>query len=91
MTPSPIVTTPSAKPPALKAQAAQAADRAVACILATQVIVGGRGTIWAQQHDALTLRPVAGRNFEPAELSTAESTDVLIYLMIASPPLASGD
>ena len=47
----------------------------------TQVVVAGRRTVWAQQHDALTLKPVSGRNFEPAALSAGESSDVLVYLM----------
>jgi PelA/Pel-15E family pectate lyase len=68
-------------PVELRKQAGAAAERAVACVLATQVVVNGKRTIWAQQHDALTLRPVAGRNFEPAELSTEESADLLVYLM----------
>ncbi|KQY27407.1 pectate lyase [Caulobacter sp. Root487D2Y] len=68
-------------PADLRKQAAAAADRALACVLATQVVVNGKRTIWAQQHDALTLKPVAGRNFEPAQLSTEESADLLVYLM----------
>ena len=68
-------------PAHLRKQAGAAAERAVACVLATQVVVNGKRTIWAQQHDALTLKPVAGRNFEPAELSTEESADLLVYLM----------
>ncbi len=68
-------------PPDLRAQAAQAAARAVDCILKTQVVVNGKPTVWAQQHDPLTLVPVAGRNFEPAALSTGESADILIFLM----------
>jgi PelA/Pel-15E family pectate lyase len=68
-------------PADLRRQAAAAADRALTCVLATQVMVNGKRTIWAQQHDALTLKPVAGRNFEPAELSTEESADLLVYLM----------
>jgi hypothetical protein len=68
-------------PADLRRQAGAAADRAVTCVLATQVVVDGKRTIWAQQHDALTLQPVAGRNFEPAELSTEESADLLLYLM----------
>jgi len=73
-------------PADLRKQAASAADRAVACVLATQVVVDGKRTIWAQQHDALTLKPVAGRNFEPAELSTEESADLLLYLMSLPKP-----
>jgi PelA/Pel-15E family pectate lyase len=38
-------------------------------------------TVWAQQHDPLTLVPVAGRNFEPAALSAGESADILLFLM----------
>jgi PelA/Pel-15E family pectate lyase len=68
-------------PADLRKQAGAAAERAVTCVLATQVVVDGKKTIWAQQHDALTLKPVAGRNFEPAELSTEESADLLLYLM----------
>ena len=65
----------------LRSQAKAAADHALQCILATQVVVNGHRTVWAQQHDALTLAPVSGRNYEPAALSSSESADVLIYLM----------
>ncbi len=68
-------------PAELRRQAAASADHALECILATQVVVKGRRTVWAQQHDALTLAPVAGRNYEPAALSSGESADVLLYLM----------
>ncbi len=44
-------------------------------------MTNGQPTVWAQQHDALTLAPVAGRNYEPAALSSGESADVLLYLM----------
>jgi len=73
-------------PTDLRKQAAAAAARAVTCVLATQVVVDGKRTVWAQQHDALTLKPVAGRNFEPAELSTEESADLLVYLMSLPDP-----
>jgi PelA/Pel-15E family pectate lyase len=68
-------------PVELRRQAAAAAAHALECILATQVIVKGQRTVWAQQHDALTLLPVSGRNYEPAALSSGESADVLLYLM----------
>jgi PelA/Pel-15E family pectate lyase len=68
-------------PAELRRQAKAAADHALQCILATQVIVNGHRTVWAQQHDALTLEPVSGRNYEPAALSSGESADVLTYLM----------
>jgi len=68
-------------PKELRQKAKTAADHALECILATQVVVKGQRTVWAQQHDALTLAPVAGRNYEPATLSSGESADVLVYLM----------
>jgi PelA/Pel-15E family pectate lyase len=68
-------------PADLRRQARAAADHALQCILATQVVVKGKNTVWAQQHDALTLAPVSGRNYEPAALSSGESADVLLYLM----------
>ena len=68
-------------PTVLRLNAKMAADHALHCILATQVMVKGQRTAWAQQHDALTLAPVAGRNYEPAALSSGESADLLVYLM----------
>ena len=68
-------------PDTIQQQAASARDRAIACILTTQVIVNGHRTVWGQQHDALTELPVAARNFEPDALSSAESASLLIYLM----------
>jgi len=68
-------------PAELRQKTKAAADHALQCILAAQVVVKGQRTVWAQQHDALTLAPVAGRNYEPAALSSGESADVLLYLM----------
>jgi PelA/Pel-15E family pectate lyase len=73
----------------LRRRAAASAARALKCILLTQVVVRGQRTIWAQQYDALKLRPVAGRNYEPAALSSAESTDILVYLMQLPHPSSS--
>ena len=68
-------------PAELRRRAGESAAKALQCILATQVVVKGRRTVWAQQHDALTFAPVAGRNYEPAALSSGESADLLLYLM----------
>jgi PelA/Pel-15E family pectate lyase len=68
-------------PAELRRQASASADHALQCILATRVVVKGQRTVWAQQHDALTLVPVAGRNYEPAALSSGESAALLLYLM----------
>lgn len=68
-------------PADLRRKAGIAARHALNCILTTQIIVNGKRTIWAQQHDALTLAPVSARNFEPVALATGESSDILLYLM----------
>jgi hypothetical protein len=47
--------------------------RGIDCIQETQIIENGRRTVWGQQHDALTLQPVAGRNYEPAAECSSES------------------
>lgn len=46
----------------------------------------GTLTVWAQQYDPVTLRPVSGRNFEPAALSSGESADVMAWLMSLPQP-----
>lgn len=68
-------------PADLKAAAAAAHDRAVQLLLATQIRVDGRLTLWAQQHDPLTLAPSSARNYEPPALSAGESARALEFLM----------
>lgn len=65
----------------LRNKAATAVRNALDCILAAQFRVSGRETIWGQQVDMLTLKPVAARNYEPAALSSEESAHLLLYLM----------
>lgn len=76
-------------PADLRRKSGIAAHHALDCILATQIVVGGKRTIWAQQHDALTLAPVSARNFEPVALATGESSDILLYLMELPHPSSS--
>jgi len=68
-------------PLTMQRRAKTAVARGLDCILKTQIVVQGKKTIWGQQHDALTLAPVAGRNFEPPSLASGESDDVLLFLM----------
>lgn len=65
----------------LRNRARTAVDRAVECILVTQVRIDGKLTVWGQQHDALTLEPTSARNYEPPSLASAESAGLLVYLM----------
>ena len=68
-------------PPDIGAQAAAGLKRGIECVLATQIQVEGRRTVWCQQHDMLTLRPAPARNFEmPAQVSM-ESADIMRFLM----------
>ena len=73
-------------PEALRAQALASEGRAIECLLATQLRIQGRKTLWAQQYDALSLQPTSARNYEPAAISSFESADVLVYLMSLSSP-----
>ena len=68
-------------PPELRKQAAEAVAKALKCILASQVVIGGKKTIWPQQEDALTYEAVSARNYEPGALAASESADLLEYLM----------
>jgi PelA/Pel-15E family pectate lyase len=65
----------------LRKQAGEAADRALAIILKSQIMIDGKKTIWAQQEDPLTLAPVSARNYEPGALAASESADMLDYMM----------
>lgn len=73
-------------PAPLRAQALAGEQRAIGLLLSLQVSVQGNRLIWAQQYDALSLAPAAARNYEPASLSTGESSDVLLYLMSLPDP-----
>lgn len=46
----------------------------------------GHPTTWGQQHDALTLRPCAARNFEPAGECSRESAVVVRFLLTLPQP-----
>ncbi len=65
----------------LREKAGVASRRAVDVILKAQVLVDGKKTVWPQQVDALTLEPISARNYEMRSLASAESADVLIFLM----------
>ncbi|HWG17377.1 MAG TPA: pectate lyase [Acidobacteriaceae bacterium] len=65
----------------LRKQAGEAAARALKCILASQMRIDGKLTVWPQQEDPLTLAPVSARNYEPGALAASESADLLTYLM----------
>ena len=86
-------------PAEMRARAKAAVAKALACILATQIMTDGREhanptlvagtlslTVWAQQYDPLTLRPESARNYEMPSLSSGESGSVMEYLMSLQHP-----
>lgn len=75
-------------PQDLRKSATSAVASAIKCILAAQFRISGRETIWGQQVDMLTLKPVSARNYEPAALSSEESAHLLLYMMSLPQPSA---
>ena len=72
--------------PEARQRASVAMARGVDCIVESQVIVGGARTGWAQQHDPLTLAPIAARSYELVGLSGRETAGVTGFLMSLSSP-----
>ncbi len=73
-----------------KLAAARAAfDRGIDYILKSQIVVAGKPTVWAQQHDEVSYEPRAARAFEPVALSAGESAAVLTLLMSIDRPSAA--
>ena len=64
-----------------RAVAEQMVQAGVRCILACQHQGRNGLTIWAGQYDERTLQPRPARAFEPASLASAESADILTFLM----------
>ena len=65
----------------LRAQAQQAVERGIACILKTQYVQHGKLTAWCAQYDEKTLQPAKARNFELPSLSGSESVGIVEFLM----------
>ncbi|MDO3383160.1 pectate lyase [Gilvimarinus algae] len=73
-------------PEPLVTQARQSFDRGIQAVLDTQVIVDGTPTIWGAQHHPQTLAPLNARKFEPLALATAESAELVEFLMELDEP-----
>jgi len=68
-------------PAQTRAQAAASFKHGMDCLLASQIVVDGRRTVWCQQHDALTLQPASARNYEMPSQSSGESGTIVLFLM----------
>ena len=73
----------------LRVRTAAAVERGLACLLAAQITVDGRRTVWCQQYDMLTLQPCAARNYEMPSQASAESADLVLFLMRLPVPSAA--
>jgi len=72
----------------LRMRAADAFVRGMGCLLKMQIVVNGKKTVWAQQHDEFTLAPVSARNYEMPALVSGESAEILEFLMEMPQPTA---
>ena len=67
-------------------RAGEAARRGIDALLALQVRIDGKPTIWAAQYDEITLQPAKARAYELPSLAVAESVGVLRLLMRQTHP-----
>lgn len=73
-------------PAATKDKARASLNRGIDNMIAAQITSNGRKTVWSQQHDALTLLPAGGRNYEPASQTSSESAAMVQFLMTLKQP-----
>lgn len=69
-----------------KKKAQNAIDKGLEIILASQVKVNGKLTIWCAQHDKDDLSPAKARAYELPSLSGKESTEIVEYLIKLKDP-----
>jgi PelA/Pel-15E family pectate lyase len=77
-------------PDQARVAANESLKRGIKCILATQIRVGSKLSVWCQQHDPLTLEPASARNYEMPSQTAGESAQLLGFLMeLPEPDLAT--
>ena len=64
----------------------KAVERAIECILKTQIKINGKLTVWCAQHDLNTFKPTKARAYELPSLSGQESVGILVFLMSINKP-----
>ena len=74
--------------PAERERCHQALARALRILLECQIVVCGKKTVWCQQHDHETLKPVKARSYELPSISGVESVKIVRYLMEEEAPSA---
>lgn len=73
-------------PDSLSQRCAEAFQRGVECLLACQIYRNGEPTVWCQQHDPVTLEPQHARAYELPSFVSAESADIVEFLMKLQDP-----
>jgi pectinesterase len=68
------------------ANAKQALEKGIDCILKTQFVQNGVLTVWCAQHDEITLLPAKARAYELPSLSGSESAGIVDFLMSLENP-----
>jgi PelA/Pel-15E family pectate lyase len=61
----------------------------IGCLVASQVVVNGARTAWAQQHDPVTRAPTVGRSYELPGIAGREGARVMDVLMEDVSPSAA--
>lgn len=70
----------------LKKKVKEAYRKGINCILECQIKEKGKLTVWCQQHDNVTLKPVGARTFELASKCSEESAEIVDFLLHVDRP-----
>ncbi|HUZ58131.1 MAG TPA: pectate lyase [Hanamia sp.] len=70
----------------LRSEASIAYQKGIDCILKCQIVENGKATVWCQQHDNITLKPVGARTFELSSKVSEESVEIVRLLMHVKNP-----
>lgn len=70
----------------LSKKAKVSVEKAITCVLQTQVVQNGKLTAWCAQHDRRTLKPAKARMFELPSLSGNETVGIIRFLMSIEKP-----
>ena len=65
----------------MKVRLADSFNRGIECILATQIMVNGKPTVWCQQHDHINYEPAPARTYELPSFCSQESAAIVELLM----------
>jgi PelA/Pel-15E family pectate lyase len=73
-------------PQPVRSKAEESFQHGMKCLLAAQMVVNGKRTVWCQQNDVITLEPASARNYEIPALTSSESATIVQFLMSLPDP-----